>query len=1167
MSASSDSLCGLLRRSAALLALVLWFLLNFTPLLAQDTRGQILGRVTDSSGAVLPGAKIRCVSIESGVTTTSVANETGDYVLPFLIPGAYNVSVEREGFRRFEQQGVIVQVDSRVTVNARLELGAATESVDVVAESPLVEAADAALSSTVASRSLEELPLKDGNPVMLTQLSPGVLNLSTGGQTRPFDNAGASAMPISGSRTGTNEYRLDGAPNTTGSAGNVAFVPPSGVVAEVKVQTSPFDASTGFSTGGTVNVSLKSGGKQVHGQWYHSLQNPVLNANSFFSNLAGLPRDNYRQNRWGGSASGPVYIPGLLDHRHRTFWMYGYEGIRNASPVAGQTGIVTVPTAAQRQGDYSSLLALGSRYQIYDPNTIRPVDGGHFQRDPFPSNVVPSTRINSASKAIADRYIPLPNLAGSSDGTNNYITPFIAANDFGSHIFRIDEVLSERNRFFVRGALNNRHQDYGRRFNNGAGYEYWRNNRGFGVDDAFLFSPSFLLNVRYNYTRYFEYNMPLSQGVDLSSLGFSAGFVDQINRNDPRGLQLPQIDITNYLTLSNTARMWSANDIHAAALAFTRIERSHTLTFGGEARFYRDTRLSLGRSSGQMSFGSDWTKGPLETAGSAPLGQSFAAFQLGLPGSGNFDRVDSYAQQYGVSGWYFQDAWKARSNLTLTFGIRWEIEQPVTERYNRAVRGFDSSTSSPIEAQARANYANSPTALLPVSDFKVRGGLTFAGVAGAPRQLWEANRRNFAPRFALAWRANARTVVRGGYGIFYDLARQTVDQSGFSRTTSLAASLDTGQTFIAGLQQPFPTGLQAPLGASGGLLTNAGQSITPMNTNLRDPYMQRWQLSVQRQLGSNTLAEIAYVGSRGNRMRINQQLNPTPAQYLSTLPTRDSAVISRLGSNVSNPYYPLLPGTSLAGRTTTVAQLLKPYSQFIGVTNVRNDAFSWYHAVQTRVEKRLSRGYSMTAAWTWSKLMEASSFLNDSDPLPTHTISDQDRTHRFVVSSIWELPVGRGRRWASSWRGVSGRLASGWQVQGIYQAQSGAPLSFSDVPFSGDFSQIALPRDQRNRLQWFNVNAGFERDTTRQFSYHLRTFPLRLSGVRTMGLNMWDLSALKNTKITEKTNLQFRCEWINALNHTHFSAPSTSATNSAFGTVTSTAQQPRSVQFGLKFLF
>lgn len=1156
------------RGSPAVLCLAFALAGVFVPAHAQETRGQILGRVTDPSGAVLPGARVRCVSVDTNVRTSSLTNQTGDYVLPFLVPGTYNVSIEREGFRRFEQQGVTVQVDSRVTVNARLELGGATESVDVVAESPLVETADAALSATVTSRNLDELPLKDGNPVMLTQLSPGVLNLATGGQTRPFDNAGTSAMPISGSRTGTNEYRLDGAPNTTGAAGNIAFVPPSGVVAEVKVQTTPFDASSGFSTGGTVNVSLKSGSRQIRGQLYESLQNPVLNANSFFSNLAGRPRDNYRQNRWGASASGPAAIPGLLDRRDRTFWMYGYEGIHNASPVAGQTGMSTVPTSEQRQGDFSSLLPRGARYQIYDPATIRPVAGGHFQRDPFSGNVIPASRIDAAAKAIMDRYIPRPNLAGTIDGTNNYITPFIAANKFASHIFRVDEILSDRNRLFVRGTLNNRHQEYGHRFNGGAGYDHHRNNRGFGIDDAFLFSPAFLLNIRYNYTRYNTFDVPLSLGADLTGLGFSQAFVDQINRNDPRGLMLPEIGIANYLTLSSTRRIWGANDIHAAAFAFTRLARSHTLTLGGEVRVYRDTNQNLGRSSGQMAFNSEWTRGPLENAAAAPLGQSFTGFLLGLPGSGNFDRNDSYAQQYGVSGWYFQDSWKIRSGLTVNLGVRWELEQPITERYNRAVRGFDAETPSPIEARVRANYAAAPAALLPASAFRVRGGLTFAGVDGRPRALWDANRRNLAPRFALAWQVSRRTVVRGGYGIFYDLARQKVDQSGFSRTTSLVPSLDTGQTFAAGLRIPFPGGFLAPLGAAGGLLTNAGQSITPVNTDLLDPYMQRWQLSVQRQLGRNALAEVAYVGSRGTRLRVGRQLSPTPGEYLSTLPVRDTATISRLSANVSNPYYPLLPGTSLAGKTVTVAQLLKPYSQFIGISSIRNDAFSWYHSLQTRLEKRLSRGYTLTAAWTWSKFMEATSFLNPTDPAPAHTISDQDRTHRLVVSSIYELPFGPRRPWAASWKGVPGALVSGWQVQGIYQIQSGAPLTFgSDVPYYGDFKNIALPADQRTRQQWFNTNAGFERDTSKQFSYHLRTFPLRLSGVRSMGLNMWDLSALKNTRLAERTSIQFRCEFINALNHTHFSAPSTSPTTTAFGTITSFAQQPRSVQFGLKVLF
>lgn len=509
---------------------------------AQDTRGQIIGRVEDASGAPVPGAAVRGVHVETNLASTAVTNNSGDYVLPFLIPGTYSVTVSKDGFRRFEQRGIDVQVDDKTAINVKLQVGSAAESVTIAADAPLIDTSDASMSITVDSKSIQELPLKDGNPLMLAELSPGVMNLATGGMTRPFDNGNSSAMAVNGTRSGTNEYKIDGAPNTGGGSGNVAYIPPPGVVSEVRVQTNPFDASSGFSTGASLNVSLKSGTNRIHGNLYSFLQNPV--ANAFFSNAAGLPKDDYRQLRWGANANGPALIPHLLNGKNRTFWLYGYEGIRDSLPRPQDGGTYTVPAAAQKQGDFSALLALGSKYQIYDPATTAPVTGGHFSRTPFPGNIIPASRIHSAATNILTRFFPAANLPGTVDGTNNYVFPLVERNKFQSHVFRVDHALSDKNRLFVRGTYNNRHQDLERRFNGGAGYSYFRNNRGAGIDDVHVFSSTFLLNTRYNYTRYTQQTVAYTAGIDLAALGFSKKFVDQINAHDSLGLMLPDISIS-----------------------------------------------------------------------------------------------------------------------------------------------------------------------------------------------------------------------------------------------------------------------------------------------------------------------------------------------------------------------------------------------------------------------------------------------------------------------------------------------------------------------------------------------------------------------------------------------------------------------------------------------
>ncbi len=1148
-------------------ALVSAAVIAFVPLArTQDTRGQILGRVMDAAGAVVVGAKVRALNAETNVATSAATNHTGDYVLPFLIPGTYGVSVEMEGFHRFLQEGITVQVDDKVTLNVKLEVGAVTESVRVVAEAPLMDSADASMGQVVDSRSITELPLKDGNPIMLAELSPGVSSLATGGMSRPFDNSNPSSITVNGVRTGGNEFSVDGAPNNAGTGGNVAYVPPSGTVSEFKIQTNTFDASYGFAPGANINVSLRSGANQLRGQMYHFVQNPAFNANAFFSNLAKLPKDDYRQNRWGANANGPLVIPRLYDGHSRTFWMYGYEGIRDSLPRKGAAGVYTVPTPAQREGDFSGLLRIGPNYRIFDPATIRPTSATRFARDPFPDNIIPASRINKTAQKVMARYFPAANLPGTIDGTQNYTVLLLEKNRFQNHVFRFDHVISDRHRLFVRGSYNDRFQENEQRFNGGNGINYWRENRGFGVDDVYVLSPRFLLNVRYSFTRYQQATDPVSTGLDITSLGFSRAFADQIRGVDPRGLMLPDINITNYPELNSQSRSTSANDIHALAFAFTRMVSSHTMHFGGEYRAYRDTSANMGRSSGKLDFGTNWTRGPNDNSSSAPLGQGLASFLLGLPTGGYMDVNGSYAQQYQVSGWYFQDAWKLGPRLTVNLGLRWEFEAPTTERFDRSVRGFDFTAPSPIEPAARANYALNPIPEIAPQDFRVPGGVTFAGVKGEPRSLWVANKHNLAPRAALAWQLNNRTVLRAGYGVFFDIARQSVNQTGFSRQTSLVASLDTGQTFVASLESPFPDGFNRPMGAGLGFMTNVGQSISAFKPALLDPYMQRWQASVQRRVGRQGLVEMAYVGNRGTHLRVTRELDGVPRHYLSTLTMRDNAVNSFLTANVPNPFYPLLPNTNLSARTVQRQQLLTPYPQFINVGATTNEGYSWFHSLQSRIDKRFANSYLLIASWTWSKFMEATSFLNETDAALTRAISDQDRSHRMVGSAIYELPFGRRKRWASRWRGPAGALASGWQAQGIYRWQSGAPLGFGNALFFGDIKDIPLARGVRGIRRWFNTD-DFEKTSNRQLVYNIRTFPLRFSGVRAAGINMWDLSVSKNTRLRERVSTQFRAEFINALNHTHFASPNTSPSNTAFGTIAATNQMPRTIQFGLKIIY
>ncbi len=369
------------------------------------------------------------------------------------------------------------------------------------------------------------------------------------------------------------------------------------------------------------------------------------------------------------------------------------------------------------------------------------------------------------------------------------------------------------------------------------------------------------------------------------------------------------------------------------------------------------------------------------------------------------------------------------------------------------------------------------------------------------------------------------------------------------------------------MANPFPSGFLLPSGSAGGLSTNLGQSVSFFNQNGKNPYVQRWQFALQRGLPWQSVLEISYVGNRGVRQRIGRNLDSLPNQYLSQSIFRDQATINLLSAQVANPFYPLLPGTSLSGTTVARSQLLLPYPQFTGVNVDVNQGYSWYHSMQTRFEKRFSGGITSSVSWTWSKLMEARSYLNGGDALPEKVISDQDRTHRIVVTAIYELPFGKGRRLGRSWNGLASRIISGWQASGIYQGQSGAPLGFGNAIFLGNLHDIVIANGARTVDRWFNVDAGFERNSGLQPSQNLRVLSSRFSGIRADGANNLDLAIIKNTRLREGVQLQLRFEGINALNHPQFNPPNTTPSSSAFGQVTETWASPRTVLFAAKILF
>jgi hypothetical protein len=1133
---------------------------------AQDTRGRILGRVLDPSGALVANAKVEAVNIATNVASSVLTNSQGDYLLAFLLPGTYRLVVEKQGFRQSVRTGIEVQVNDQLTVDFTLSLGQVTDAVEVAADAPLLELASASSSQVIDNRRITELPLKDGNAIMLSALAPGVTNLTSGGvgRSRPFDNSSISSVGVNGVANSSNDFTLDGAPNT--EQNKVALPPPAEIVQEFRIESASFDASQGFTPGAVINVSLKSGTNRLHAAAYYFNQNSIFSANSYFNNLGGQPKVPTYLHRYGANASGPVFIPKLYNGRNRTFWTYGYEVLRDYAP---ETPISTaVPTAQELKGDFSQLLALGPQYQIYDPSTIAPAGNGRFSRQPLPGNLIPANRISPLAAKIGSLWGP-GNQPGTADGSANLYQSRTVKDIYWSQFFRVDQVWSDKHRMFVRGDFSKLDQIAYLAFSGANGEHFYRRNRGGALDDVYAIRPNILLNTRYSVTRFLEADNPVAANVDLSTFGFSSQFLQQLGARDPRGRQLPNINVSGYAGLADIQYNQLQTTIHSFAGSLTHIVGRHTMHYGAELRVYQHNGFGPGWASGTLSFDSTYTKGPLDNSSSSPMGQGLASFLLGIPSGGAIDTNTSKAQQSPIWGLYFGDSWKVTPKLTLTLGIRYELEIPTSERFNRSVEGFDFSSPNPIQAQAQASYALNPIPEIPAGQFQVKGGLTFAGLNGNTHQLWKTDRNNFMPRFGLAYAVDAKTVFRGGYGIFFDqlgLTRQQVNQTGFSRSTTLVPSTDNGLTFSSTLANPFSSGIDQPFGAALGLSTNLGQGVSFFNPNLINPYVQKWEASLQRQIWKDAVIEAAYIGNRATKLRMSQPLDFVPRQYLSTLPVRDQNTINFLTAQVANPFYPLLPRTSLSGATVARSQLLMPYPQFTGISQDVNRGYSWYHSLQARIEKRFSSGYTVNASYTWSKVMTATSLLNASDLMPERVIGGDDRTHRLVISGVWSLPVGKGQKLFSNARGIAGKLLSGWETSAIFQAQSGAPLGFGNSIFTGNLHDIPLSSG-RSIYEWFNVDAGFNRNSSQQLSSNIRTLPSRFSGVRGPIMNNWDISAIKNTQVTEGIRLQFRSEFLNAFNHTQFDNPNTSPTSTAFGRITAVTHLARVIQFGLKLSF
>jgi hypothetical protein len=1164
----------LLRRLAPVLAITLSVLAVTQPLRAQEFRGEISGRIVDESGGVLPGVVVTATNVATNTPTSATTNESGVFRIPFLTPGQYVLTAELAGFKKLERSGIEVRVGDRLTIDLDMSIGALEETVSVTAESPLLEVKSGSQGQIIDEKRIGLLPLSDGNPFTLARLAPGVSYTGDLKFSRPFDNAGTSTFTADGGSS-VNEFTLDGSPNMA-SGNRVAFVPPAGAVSEFKVETASFDAQQGHTGGANVNVTIKSGTNQLKGEGYYYYRDEKLANNDFFLDLQGRPKAAMEYARFGGHAGAPII-------RDKTFIFGAIEWLYDEFPEPGQ---FTVPTEKMRNGDFSELLAAG--ILIYDPLTAVRLSNGRIERQPFPGNIIPASRISPIAREYL-KYYPLPNQPGNAQQMLNYSSANPRSDDFYSISLRGDHNINQNQRLFVRYTRNDRREARGNWAGevNGIrpiGNYLFRINDGVTVDHVWNMTGTSLLNLRGGWQRFQEPNVRQHEGeFDPASLGFSAATVAYFGGAD----YLPRFNIDGDFTdIGENKGGTTIHSIYSFQPTYTKLWGRHSIRTGYDFRVYQEEGFGPGAQAGQYDFATNYTR-QFDNSSAAVTGQQLAAFMLGQPTGGFIDRNAQRMNYQPYHGVFVQDDWTIGERLTVNLGLRYEYESAPYDTDNRNQRGWDPAVTLAITGPAQAAYAANPIPEVAPAAFQVRGGILFAGDSG--RTFWKADRNNFQPRLGFAYKIDDKTVARGGFAIYtVPFVIAGVRQPGFSQSTQIVPTLDTGLTFIANLANPYPSGVAEPPGNSLGVNTFVGRQLDRFAQvdGVKNAQNGRWAFTVQRELPAQWLVELGYVGTHGWNQTVQTMINPVPAQYLATSASRDQATINYLTTNVANPFAGLLPGTTLSGSTVQRQQLLRPYPQFLDIQSWSYNGTTDYHAFQSRAERRFTKGYTLLFAYTWSTFTERVSYLNATDTELEERPANADIPHRFAFSGVWELPFGRDRKYGSNVNGFVNALIGDWTITAIGQIQSGRPLDFTgrNIYYDGDPQSLKASYSDDVSKPVFNT-AGFYfhdaavqtngvDDPTKQrndqrirLANNLRYFPGRISNLRYQTLNEWQVSFVKRFRVAGRMRAQINIEMLNAFNQAIYDAPNTDPTNANFGKVTNTYNLPGSLQIAGKLTF
>ena len=1070
------------------------------PGLAQEVRATIGGRVVDPQGAVVPGAAVTLVSADTNVKFDTRTNAQGIWTIEFLLPAHYRLTIAAAGFKNTERAGIELQTADVKQIDVQLELGNATQTVEVTAETPLVDTTSAVSGTVVTSEQILEMPSSSHVVSLLALLSPGVMAIDQNNNpVHMWSYIGASSFTANGGRNNiwSNTFQLDGMANNK-SGGYVAFIPPQDSVQEFRVQTNAYDASIGRQAGATINMQTRSGGKNYHGTFYYFKQPYQLGANSFQTNASGATVDPESISLYGGTFGGPVRIPKVYNGAQKTFFFVSFEPTHQQFPT--NNSFTTVPTALERTGDFSqswtTLNTAGQlvRYpiQIYDPLTVNSATGN---RTLFPGMVIPKNRLDPIAQNLLS-YLPGPNQPsdGTTNANNNYNPPAITSNKVPVLSIRGDQNWNNSNHSFATVRWSHLNQVSGDTFGLNsllAGSHTERVAKSLGLDHVINLTPTTLLDVRYALNRFEEPSYSLGAGFDPTKLGFPASWVSQLQRPS-----FPYITIANYASFGTTqADGYNINTHHIWTASLTHVHGNHTMRFGAEFWVLQEARGGIG-NQGEFDFHNYWTRLNNNNANGTGDGSALAAMLLGLPAGGSLPINANAIYSQHFTAFYFQDDWRVSSKLTVNVGLRWDYERPVEERFNRLTDRYDPQAINPISAAAQAAYAailsspanaNNQAVQLaaqyrPLSSFQVPGTILFAGVNGVPRTATNADYHEWQPRIGFAYRLTPNTVVRGGFGRFVQADFNAGGQNGFSTTANLNATQDNYLTPYDTLQNPFRAGIAKPTGSSLGPLTNLGQGINWDNPNIGRLYSLAYSLNVQRQV-KGWLLEAGYSHNKTygiwNFGTWNENLPSYTLWQQLQAPTfsatgKPSATLP-WNLTVPNPFYQL-PGVSTnagiyTSKTISLNQLLNPNPLYGGIGENNPTGSNQYDAGLGRIARRFSRGFSIITAFTWSKLFENTSFQGPqiAGPVIAHKLGGENRPFALSVAPIWEVPVGRGKPLGRAMPKILDYVVGGWELSGNYRIQSGVPVVFSGPTFfSGkDFS---LPRDEQSLNQWFDTS-------------------------------------------------------------------------------------------------